>query len=93
MTDQRGTEQHHRNDDQRAAIEAAVDRVRRDVRLEKLEEEVLELKGLLKEVLEKLDAIDVLMNRYKGGFLLLLALGGVVAWLSSVGGNLIRAFK
>lgn len=45
--------------------------------------------------LMKLDiaSINAAANKWKGGFLVLVALGGIIAWLSSIGGNVMRVIK
>ena len=93
MADDRSPDQHYRDDDQKRAIEAAVDLVRRDYRLEQLEAKVEQMAAMQREILAKLASIERAATLYKGGFLLIVALGGIVAWVSSVAGNIFRAIK
>jgi len=45
------------------------------------------------EMKEEIDGILDAANRWKGGFLVIVALGSVIGWLISVGSNFLRIAK
>lgn len=47
----------------------------------------------LSDLHKDFQGMNAIANRWKGGFIVLVALGGVVTWLSSVGGNILKVFK
>lgn len=40
-----------------------------------------------------IDSLKQSASHWKGGFFVIVAIGGVVTWLSTVGSNIIKAFK
>lgn len=45
------------------------------------------------EMKTEIDGIRDAANRWKGGFVVILAIGSIIGWLASIGGNIGRLFR
>lgn len=69
------------------AVAQAVDATRRELHIEAMDREIEMLKLQQTDIQRRLSEIDVAANRWKGGFLLMVALGGIIGWLVSIWGS------
>ena len=76
-----------------AAVALAVQVTKRDFQLAEIEKRILRLEDELERTKEILASIDTAANRWKGGFLVIVALGAVIGWLISVSSGLRSVFK
>lgn len=66
-----------------AAVAAAVELVKRDFRLDVIEKRLAEIEDWQTRADVKLDEIATAANRWKGGFLVIVALGALIGWIVS----------
>ena len=62
-------------------------------KLEEISRRMERLEADAKAVKDELILMKEIAARWKGGFLVVLALGGLVTWISGVGGGLMRILK
>lgn len=62
-------------------------------RLATLETTLQELENTIGTIQNKVDALRIATDRWKGGIAVILGLGGIITWLISVGSNLGKMFK
>lgn len=60
--------------------------------LKALNEKFERLEKQQSEMKNEIDGIRDAANRWKGGFIVILAIGSVIGWLTSLGGNIARFF-
>lgn len=79
--------------DTKEAVAAATEQVKRDFRLDEIERRLSDLEKLQETAQVSLSSIEQAANRWKGGFLVIVALGAIIGWLTSVGGRLAQMVK
>ncbi len=76
-----------------AAVALALDIERARARLENMEHRLSVLEEARISAERKLFSIEAAANKWRGGFLLVVAMGSVVAWLVSVSSNIVKFIK
>ena len=69
-------------------ITAALNLARLEARLDAQDKTLTHVEATLAEIQAELRAVRAAADRWKGGFLVVIALGGFVSWLLSIGTNL-----
>lgn len=61
--------------------------------LENIVRRIGDLEADVKAIQIGMSLMSEMAAKWKGGFLVILALGGIIAWLSSIGSNLMKVVK
>lgn len=75
------------------AVADAVDRVVRDGRISDLERRIVDLEAALKKAQDALHNFEVSANRWRGGMMAVIALGGLITWLVNVGSGIVKVLR